>query len=66
MDIQSPGLLDQRAKLKHFDIQATVHRADGTTEEYGVIAGWDRNIFKHVLLQIQIYITRLKINWSNR
>lgn len=61
-----PGIMDQRAKLKHFDIQAVVTRANGDIEDYGVVAGWDRNIFKHMLLQVKIYITRLKINWYNK
>lgn len=54
----SPALY--RAQLKHFDIQAVVTRANGDVEDYGVVAGWDKDIFKHILLQIQIYITRLK------
>lgn len=70
MDIQVPEIptdvLLQRANIKHFDIQAKVIRANGNVEDYGTIAGWDRNIFKHILLQMKIYWTRLKINWNNK
>lgn len=58
-----PGIIQQKANIKHFDIQAKVIRADGTIEDYGTIVGWDRNLLKHLLLQIKIIVTRFKIKW---
>lgn len=61
-----PGIIQQRAKIKHFDIQAKVIRANGNIEDYGVIAGWDKNPIKHIVLKIKILITRLKIKYGKR
>lgn len=70
MDIQIPPELStpelSKATIKHFDIHAKVIRADGNVEDYGIIAGWDKNIFKHFLLQLQIVITRVKIYYGKR
>ncbi len=35
-------------KPARYQIQATVIRANGTKEELGTIARWDRNIFKRL------------------
>lgn len=58
------NIMKQRAKIQHFDIQAKVIRANGDIEDYGVIAGFDKNPIKHLLLQIKILITRVKIKYG--
>lgn len=57
-------VLLNKIKIKHFEIEAKVIRKNGKIENYGVIAGFDKNIFKNALLQLKIYLTRLKIKYG--
>jgi hypothetical protein len=49
-------------KVKSFNIEATVIRANGDTEPQGTISGWHSNIFKHLALQVKIKYHRLRVN----
>jgi len=44
-----------KAKISpaRYQIQATIIRADGTKEQLGTIARWDKNIFKRIWLSLK-------------
>ncbi len=46
-------------QIKRATIEATIIRADGTREEYGIVSGYDKNIFKHIYLQLSIKLRRV-------
>jgi len=48
-------------KLKGFTIEATVIRANGDVEPQGIVAGWNRNPFKNIVLKLKILRDRLRV-----
>jgi hypothetical protein len=51
-------------RLKSMTVQAVVIRANGNIEPQGTISGRNRNIFKHLLLQAKIKLTRLWVKYK--
>lgn len=54
----TPGIITG-TQIKRATIEAIIIRADGTQEKYGIVSGYDKNIFKHIYLQISIKLRRV-------
>lgn len=50
-----------KVQPRKLTVEATVIRADGTKEDLGVIAGWERNVFKRALMRIRY---KGRITWQ--
>lgn len=61
-NIEELNALRAAGKVKSFNIEATVIRANGDIEPQGIISGWHSNIFKHLALQAKIKLDRLRVN----
>lgn len=60
MNEQDLNALIAAGRLKSMTMTAVVTRADGTIEPQGTIAGYHKNIFKHIALRIKIICDRIR------
>lgn len=60
MTLDDLNALIAAGKLKSMTMTAVVTRANGDIEPQGIIAGYHRNIFKHIALRIKIIRDRIR------